>query len=197
MKRMTMDQTEESAWLDDIIHRRNGYEAAAVDEFADRLLRLARSRLPGRLQQRVDPEDIVQSVFKSFFARHEAGRFCFEQATDVWRLLAAITWHKVQHSIRYHHQLERDVQKETAASSTSIEQPGSDPTASSLVVMMELLDQIMSRIPEKHREILRLRMDEYSIDEISEAVGVSSRTVDRALALVREVATVLLEAKPG
>ena len=168
-----------------------------MDEFADRLLRLARSRLPGRLQQRVDPEDIVQSVFKSFFAPHEAGRFCFEQATDVWRLLAAITWHKVQHSIRYHHQSERDVQKETAASSTSIEQPGSDPTASSLVVMMELLDQIMSRIPEKHREILRLRMDEYSIDEISEAVGVSSRTVDRALALVREVATVLLEAKPG
>ena len=59
-----MDQTEESVWLDNIIHRRNGYEAAAVDEFADRLLRLARSRLPGRLQQRVDPEDIVQSVFK-------------------------------------------------------------------------------------------------------------------------------------
>ena len=55
----------------------------------------------------------------------------------------------------------------------------------------------MSRIPEKHREILRLRMDEYSIDEISEAVGVSSRTVDRALALVREVATELLEEKPG
>jgi RNA polymerase sigma-70 factor (ECF subfamily) len=197
MRKTNMKQTEESVWLDDIIHRRNGYEATAVEEFADRLLRLARTRLPIQLQQRVDPEDIVQSVFKSFFARHEAGRFCFAHASDVWRLLAAITWHKVQRTIRHHHQQERDVQKEKAASSIAVEPPGSDPTASSLVVMMELLDEIMSRIPEKHREILRLRMEEYSIDEISEAVGVSSRTVDRALALVREVAKDLLEEKPG
>ncbi|MEZ6128301.1 MAG: sigma-70 family RNA polymerase sigma factor [Planctomycetaceae bacterium] len=192
-----MNQTEESVWLDDIIHRRCGYEATAVDEFADRLLRLARSRLPARLKQRVDPEDIVQSVFRSFFARHDAGRFRFDQASDVWRLLAAITWHKVQRAIRHHGQQERDVQRETAQLSVARQRPGTDPTASSLVVMMELLDEILSRLPDKHREILRLRMEEYSIDEISEAVGVSSRTVDRALALVRQVATELIEARPA
>lgn len=190
-----MNPTDESVWLDDIIHRRSGYETTAVEEFADRLVRLAQSRLPGRLQQRVDPEDIVQSVFKSFFARHDAGRFCFEQTSDVWRLLAAITWHKVQRAVRHHHQQERDVQKESATTLADLDQPSSDPTASSLVVMMELLDEIMSRIPDKHREILRLRMEEYSVDEISEAVGVSSRTVDRALALVRRIATEMIDAR--
>ncbi|MEZ6135717.1 MAG: sigma-70 family RNA polymerase sigma factor [Pirellulaceae bacterium] len=192
-----MGEMEESVWLDDIIHRRNGYESTAVDEFADRLMRLARSRLPERMQHRIDPEDIVQSVFKSFFSRHEAGRFRFEEAADVWRLLAAITWHKVQRSIRHHHQQGRDVQKESHTEVSELNQPLNDPTASSLVLMMELLDEIMSRIPDKHREILRLRMEEFSVDEIAEAVGVSSRTVDRALALVRKVAAELMENRSG
>lgn len=187
-----MQQRSESGWLDDIIEKRDGYESAAVEEFADRLLRLARSRLPSRIQQRVDPEDIVQSVFKSFFIRHEAQKFTFEEASDVWRLLAAITWHKVQRSIRFNQQLERDVQRETHESAPFHAQPCDDPSASSLVVMMELTDQIMDRIPKKHQQILQLRMEEYSIDEISEAIGVSSRTVDRALALVRKVATELM-----
>ncbi|MEZ6039739.1 MAG: sigma-70 family RNA polymerase sigma factor [Planctomycetaceae bacterium] len=188
-----MKQTEESVWLENIIHRRDGYEATAVDEFADRLLRLARSRLPARIQQRVDPEDIVQSVFKSFFSRHEAGRFRFEQESDVWRLLAAITWKKVQRTIRHHHQQERDVQKEMFVADVSQQKAGEDPTASSLLLMMELLDQILAQLPEKHREILRLRMEDYSIDEIAEKVGVSSRTVDRALAVVRKLASECIE----
>lgn len=187
-----MQPRSEPGWLDDIIEKRNGYESAAVEEFADRLLRLARSRLPPRLQHRIDPEDVVQSVFKSFFVRHEADRFSFRDASDVWRLLAAITWHKVQKTIRYHHQLERDVQRESHSAPQNDAPPCDGPTASSLVVMMELMDQIMERIPIKHREILRLRMEEYSIDEISETVGVSSRTVDRALALVRKVASELV-----
>lgn len=188
-----MQQRSEPRWLDDIIEKKDGYESAAVEEFADRLLRLARSRLPMRIQQRVDPEDIVQSVFKSFFVRHEAQKFTFREASDVWRLLAAITWHKVQRTIRFNQQLERDVQKEVNETAPSHARPCDDPTASSLVVMMELTDQIMDRLPQKHQEILRLRMEEYSIDEISEAIGVSSRTVDRALALVRKVATELID----
>lgn len=197
-KAFAMQQRSEPGWLTDIIDKREGYESAAVEEFADRLLRLARSRLPNRIQQRVDPEDIVQSVFKSFFVRHEAEKFTFEDASDVWRLLAAITWHKVQRSIRFNHQQERDVQKEVNDSAPFHAQqiqatPSDDPTASSLIVMMELTDQIMERLPQKHQEILRLRMEEYSIDEISEAISVSSRTVDRALALVRKVATELMD----
>ncbi|MEP3481649.1 MAG: sigma-70 family RNA polymerase sigma factor [Fuerstiella sp.] len=187
-----MHQRSKSGWLDDIIERKAGYESAAVEEFADRLLRLARSRLPARIQQRVDPEDIVQSVFKSFFVRHEANKFTFDEASDVWRLLAAMTWHKVQRSIRFNQQLERDVQKEVDQSAPAHSKTCHDPTASSLVVMMELTDQIMDRLPEKHQQILQLRMEEYSIDEISDAIGVSSRTVDRALALVRKVATEIM-----
>ena len=37
--------------------------------FAGRLVALSRSRLNLDLRRKVDPEDIVQSVFKSFFRR--------------------------------------------------------------------------------------------------------------------------------
>ena len=191
-----MESADEDSWLDNIIHRRPGYEVSAVDEFADRLVQLARSRLPDRLLRRVDPEDVVQSVFKSFFSRHEAGRFHFAEASDVWRLLAAITWHKVQRTIRHHQQHVRNVQKDEVGETHASQLSSSDPTASSLSVMIDLLDHIMARLPEKHRQILRLRMEDYSVDEIAETVGVSSRTVDRALALVRKVAAESIDDEP-
>ena len=43
------------------------------DRFARRLVGLARRRFDRRLAHRVDPEDVVQSAFKSFFVRHREG----------------------------------------------------------------------------------------------------------------------------
>jgi DNA-directed RNA polymerase specialized sigma24 family protein len=40
------------------------------DRFARRLIGLARTRLDRRIRQKIDPEDVVQSVFRSFFTRH-------------------------------------------------------------------------------------------------------------------------------
>ena len=58
--------------------------------------------------------------------------------------------------------------------------------------MMELLDGILNKIPETHREIVRLRLEEHSIEDIAASVQVSTRTVDRALALVRKVANEMI-----
>lgn len=187
-----MSQTQDSIWLERVTQQRDGYEVEAVQRFADRLIRLAQSRLPTRLQQRVDPEDIVQSVFRSFFTRNTDGCFEFHEIPDVWKLLSAITFRKVQKSIRYHQRQQRDIQREVPVSE-SAPITGDDATASALVVMMDLLDCILERIPTKHREILQLRMENYSIDEIAERAGVSTRTVNRAIELVRQVATNIIE----
>ncbi len=58
--------------------------------------------------------------------------------------------------------------------------------------MMELLEGILEQIPETHQRIVRLRLDGHSIDEIAATVGVTSRTVDRALSLVRKVASEMM-----
>lgn len=189
----SMTDESETVWLESVVHLKNGYESEAVARFTGRLLALAKSRMPERLNQRVDPEDVVQSVFRTFFARNAAGQFIFQETPDVWRLLAAITYRKVQQTIRFHHQQQRDVQREESGTEQDERVPESEATVSSLAIMVELVDRIVERIPEQHREILTLRLENYSVDEIAEKVEVSTRTVERALAIIRKTATSLLE----
>ena len=59
--------------------------------------------------------------------------------------------------------------------------------------MEELIDKIVDRIPESHRSVLTLRLENYSIEEIADKIQVSTRTVERALALIRKTATQLLD----
>ena len=188
-----MNDANESVWLESVVQLKNGYESDAVARFTGRLLALAKSRMPERINQRVDPEDVVQSVFRTFFARNAAGQFVFQETPDVWRLLAAITYRKVQQTIRFHQRHQRDVQREESGMEHDERLPESEATASSLAIMVELVDRIIERIPEQHRDILKLRLENYSVDEIADRVEVSTRTVERALAIIRKTATSLLE----
>src|SRR5262245_6916154 len=45
--------------------------------YTDRLIALVRSRLTSQVGQRVDPEDVVQSAYRSFFAGAGDGQFSF------------------------------------------------------------------------------------------------------------------------
>ena len=68
---------EEQALID--LWRQGDQDAARriVDRYIDRLLPLARRHLSQRLASRIDPEDIVQSVFRTFFSRLKEGQFVF------------------------------------------------------------------------------------------------------------------------
>ncbi len=60
-----------------------GDEQAAEEIFnryLQRLVQLASGQLSEKLRRRVAPEDIVQSVFRSFFGKAQDGRFCLELA---------------------------------------------------------------------------------------------------------------------
>src|SRR5579885_725721 len=81
---------------------RDGDQAAAevlFQRYAGRLLALARSRLSAKLAPLVDPEDVVQSAFRSFFTGVRGDRFALRRSGDLWRLLVAITLHKLQHQV--------------------------------------------------------------------------------------------------
>jgi RNA polymerase sigma-70 factor (ECF subfamily) len=67
---------------------RSGDEDAAtqvVRRFTHRLIALARSQLDGRVRQKIDPEDVLQSVYQSFFARHAQGQLSFGGWDPAWR----------------------------------------------------------------------------------------------------------------
>ena len=65
---------------------RSGEDGAAREvfvRFAARLAGLARRHLDARMIAKVDPEDVVQSAYKSFFLRQRDGAFDVEQVPDV------------------------------------------------------------------------------------------------------------------
>ena len=68
----------QSESFDDVMGRlRAGDQSAAATEifqrFARRLIGLARTRLDDRVRSKVDAEDVLQSVFRSFFVRQAVG----------------------------------------------------------------------------------------------------------------------------
>src|SRR5438067_13394663 len=78
---------------------RGGSEDAATQlyrRYAHRLRALARAKCSAQLARRVDADDIVQSVFRTFF--HAASRGCYDvpAGDDLWNLLLVIALNKIR-----------------------------------------------------------------------------------------------------
>ncbi len=185
-------------WLDQVLSRAPGHEQQVVERYTNGLLALARRRLPEKIRKRVDPEDIVQSVYRSFFRRLEAGEFGFEESHDVWRLLAVMTYRKSQNAVKYHHREQRNAQRDVSfqsADDSSLSQDPIDPlpTPDDLAVFVECLEILLEKLPEKYQRIVTLRMEGFSIAEIADEVELSQRSVLRVLSHTRELAAEILE----
>ena len=159
--------------------------------FANRLVGLARSRLDLDLLRKVDPEDIVQSVFSTFFRRNGVGEIDVESWESLWSLLAVITVHKCGHQIRYYRAAKRDAGQERSAvwysedSSIHWEAVAGDPSPSHAAILTETVEELMRGLVERERQMLALSLQGYDAREISEQVGRSERTVRRVLERIR------------
>src|SRR5262245_35467145 len=98
--------------MEGLRQRDEGAAEAVWERFARRLVALAATRLPNRLRARVDPEDVVQSVFKSFFARQAGARFTLENWDNLWTLLTVLTVRKCGHRVVHFQAARRDVRRE-------------------------------------------------------------------------------------
>jgi RNA polymerase sigma-70 factor (ECF subfamily) len=84
---------------------RDGEQQAATDLFlrySDRLLNLAKSNTSPQLSPRFDPEDVVQSVFRSFFRRVSDGAYDVPPGEELWRLLLVLSLNKVRRLAKFH-----------------------------------------------------------------------------------------------
>src|SRR5262245_5327358 len=74
------------------------------------LERLADKNLAPGLRPRLGPDDVVQSVCRTFFRRAQEGQFQLEGQDNLWRLLVAITLTKIREKTRYHMRDKRGLQ---------------------------------------------------------------------------------------
>lgn len=172
---------------------RDGDDTAAEALFSryfQRLTSLARSRLSPRLASRTDPEDIVLSVYRSFFIDARAGRFTLSRGGDLWRLLASITKHKLLRQARHHGADRRSVDLEVPldrAEEVNYFIRGLEPTPEDAVALSDELEWVLSRLDPFGRRVLELRVQGAQLSEVSKDTGRSERTVRRTLAHIRAI----------
>ncbi|MCA9070863.1 MAG: hypothetical protein KDA84_18165, partial [Planctomycetaceae bacterium] len=77
-----------------------------------RLIGLVRNMLSAKLNSRVDPEDVAQSAFRSFFRCLKSDQYVFEKSGELWKLLAAIAVNKARRQIEFHTAVRRSVDLE-------------------------------------------------------------------------------------
>ena len=164
------------------------------ERFARQLIALARGRFDGGLRHKVDPEDVVQSAYKSFFARYGAGTLDAVNWDSLWGLLTLITLRKCAERVAYHRAQCRDAAREVAAPAAEersawLEPLGREPTPLEAAELSETVDRLLAALDEDERPVLELSLQGYTTREISEQLGRAERTVR----LLREVVRRRLE----
>jgi RNA polymerase sigma factor (sigma-70 family) len=174
---------------------RGGDQQAAEELFqryAERLLALARSRLSTRLTRHVDPEDVVQSAYRSFFIGARNGRYVLERSGDLWRLLAAITLHKLQHQVERLTAGKRGVGRECPPGKDGspfgqqVHAVAREPTPAEAAALCDTLEQVFRGLEPLPRLVVEMRLQGYTLDEIADKVQRSERTVRRILDGVKQ-----------
>jgi RNA polymerase sigma-70 factor (ECF subfamily) len=184
-----------STWLRRVLAHEPGFERELVERYTHRLLALAREQLPDRVRQRLDPEDVVQSVYLSFFDRLRQGRFAFEDSLDLWRLLAAIAYHKSRNAAVHHSRTRRDARRDRPLDDADAPAPaGEGPTPADVTELCDSLDRLIAGLPDHYRAIVLARLRGEPVAAIADQVRRSQRTVLRVLARVQELAAEQLEA---
>ncbi len=169
---------------------RGGDERAAAelfDRYTEQLLALARTRLSPKLAPRLDPEDVVQSAYRSFFVRAqkgaEEGGYVLQRRGDLWRLLAAITLHKLQGQVERHTAGKRSIRREAYSRDQEIllgleaEVMAREPTPAEAATVVDELEGVLRDLRPQHRRMVEMLLQGCPVEEIARETERSERMV--------------------
>jgi RNA polymerase sigma-70 factor (ECF subfamily) len=175
---------------------RDGDDEAAArvfKQFSNRLVALARRRLDPRILQKVDAEDVLQSVFRSFFRGQATGQIDAADSWDgLWDVLVMLTLRKCGRRVVYFHAARRDIDREAAPpaprdqSSDDWQASAPEPTPEEAAMLTETVERLMRQLDGRQRDILALSLQGLTTPEISDQLGCTERTVFRVMERVRE-----------
>lgn len=180
---------------------RNGEEFAAEvlhNRYVAKLLNLVGRHLANRFNPRLGADDVVQSVFGSFFHGAKEGRYEFEGENDFWKLLLTIALNKVRNTVRHHQTQRRDLSKESFSTNTvgaegliaSLRSP--QRIAREYLELLECLDELFEHLEPREKDLLRCQIEGYSQKEIAQKLKVNERTIRRMITRIRDRAADLL-----
>jgi RNA polymerase sigma-70 factor (ECF subfamily) len=174
-------------------------ENMAVREFCDRyggiMRAIADKHLSPKVKRRVEADDVVQSVFRTFFRRAKVGQFQLPDSDSLWRLLCAITLTKVREQVRFQGRAKRglgrevsiDPQDSSDGSGFGLSQLGygPGPTPADAAEFADQFRLLIESLGEEEKQLVALKLDDMTNGQIAEKLGCSERTVRRLLKQVQ------------
>lgn len=169
-----------------LLRERNDPAAAQLwKRFVPRLLGLARQVLASHPRLNSFADDVVQSVFASFFHRVRAGQFVLDDRDDLWNLLAVMTVRKTRRAIRQE-------SAEKRGSGRVISETGLGTLPLEAIAVSRLgpefdlyAEELLNRLSEELRSVAVLRLMGYTNSEIARQLDWTVRKVERKLQLIR------------
>lgn len=176
---------------------RTGEQEAArqlYQRYAMRLEALVSAQTATDLKTRFDPEDVVQSVFRTLFRRVSKGLYDVPAGEELWQLLLVLALNKTRKLATFHRAQKRDVSKTCGIDQLSeMPQREDGRQVTALKTLQLLVDDLLSDLPEMHRQIVRLRIEGHRVDDIRAATLRSKRTVERVLQEFRHKLSTLID----
>ena len=154
--------------------------------YAKRLRNLARANCSPGLAHRVEADDIVQSVFRTFFRKAAVGLYDVPPGEELWRLFLVITLNKIRVQGHFHRAAKRDLR--LAAGNAALEQSEATKAGQDEFALTELemvIEGILESLPSIHKQVVELRIAGYEVSEIAKTISRSRRTVERILQAFR------------
>src|SRR4051812_21442790 len=128
--------------------------------YAQRLTRLGEQHLSRKLAGREDGEDLVQSVFRTFFRRCAGGEFQIDSSGQLWRLLVKITLLKARARGRYHTADKRDVgaEEKDEGGAWMLAAVSREPGPDEAAALVDQIEALLRGLPPLYCHILDLRL---------------------------------------
>lgn len=169
---------------------RAGEERAAqvlVERYSLRLVALVARQLNARFRRTIDPEDVVQSAFGSFFKAAGRKSIHVSEGISAWWLLATFAKRKMIRAIEHHATLKRA----QGLGAVSIDDDDllaqdfkSTPTESAA---LGLIESLQDELPGELFEVIEALVAGQTQSEMASSLGISERTVRRRLVMIREL----------
>ena len=175
---------------------RQGNNAAAKQiwtRFFDQLVNVARRELQSSNRRVADEEDVASIVLASLCSQAEKGQLPdILNRDDLWRMLLVRLRNEVVDHVRGVTRAKRGSGKVRGDSvweqSSGLDGlDGLEPTPQLLMEMEEELHLLLSKLPNAMmRTLANLKMQGYTNLEIANQLGVSERTIERKLRIIRD-----------
>jgi RNA polymerase sigma factor (sigma-70 family) len=156
--------------------------------YAARLTHVAEQHLSRRVAAREGGEDVVQSVFRTFFRRSAEKQFQLDTSAQLWRLLVKITVLKVRTRSRYHAARKRNAAAEVRPEDDSWVAGAldRDPDPAAATELVDLMEALVRDMPPLYCRVLELRLQGTVPADVARELNISRNTVYRALDLFKQ-----------